>query len=84
MLQPRAVVRDDFPFPHQFTVILASGIGGGGLDESAEDLYTLLSISTNLNKLVVPAFFIIDILSSHLRLIYGFGGLIHPGADAGL
>ena len=84
MLQPRAVVGDDFPFPHQFTVILASGIGGGGLDESAEDLYTLLSISTNLNKLVVPAFFIIDILSSHLRLICGFGGLIHPGADAGL
>jgi hypothetical protein len=54
------------------------------LDESAEDLYTLLSISTNLNKLVVPAFFIIDILSSNLRLICGFGGLIHPGADAGL
>ena len=51
----------------------------------AEDLYIFLSFSTNLNKLrlVVLAFFVDVVLSSRIRLVRGFGGLIRPGPVRG-
>ena len=53
VLQLRAPTGGDFVFPRRFTVILASGslavVGGGGLDESTEDVYIPSLIRSSLN-----------------------------------
>ncbi|RLN29790.1 hypothetical protein C2845_PM05G32240 [Panicum miliaceum] len=86
-LQLRAAVGGDFPFPHRFVIVLASGgpasVGGGGrLDESTENSYIPLLISSSLNKLGLDllAFSVAAVHSSRLRLVRGFGGLFQPGA----